>query len=682
MRPRERRPTRRILTAAAVALVLPAIAVTWLGVLLLQSDRELDRQRVQERLASAATLVVASLEGSVSQAERRLAALPAAHGQGLAQAAGDLGLGAGDGTVVVMADGAVWSSAPLVYVDAELPIVDRAGDAFTVAEQLEFVRNDLAGAMAAYGALARSADTATRGGALARIGRVARKLNQPAAALAAYDSLEQLGATFVLGRPADLVAVLERGAVHQQANNVARLQRDAATLERRLAEGHWRLSRSQYMFYMSIAREWIGTAKRLESPAGSASPGELVADGVEALKHAAGATGAAGGRQVYHSAHGRGVMVWQRIDDHVAALVVTEPYLDRTWLAEVRAVAEAQRARVTLTAAAPALAGVADGASQDAAGGGQSAGRGVEWLDGRVSEQAIRRSAAETGLPFTVRVSSADPDGDVSTFAGRRRLLTGLVVALALLVAGSGYLAARGAAREVAAARLQSDFVAAVSHEFRTPVASVRQLSEMLDEGRVPGDSKRQEYYGRIRRQTVRLQHLVENLLDFGRMESSAAEYRLAPTDPAELLRATAEEFDGTVRETGRRVDVRLPAELPSIAADREALGRAVWNLLDNAAKYSPPGAPIVLEAESARAGVVIRVRDQGPGIPASEHDLIFDKFVRGAHARESGAKGTGLGLAMVRHIVRAHRGEVRVESAPGEGATFSITLPVTEERV
>jgi two-component system sensor histidine kinase SenX3 len=127
-------------------------------------------------------------------------------------------------------------------------------------------------------------------------------------------------------------------------------------------------------------------------------------------------------------------------------------------------------------------------------------------------------------------------------------------------------------------------------------------------------------------------------------------------------------------------VELALPATPCRIRADREALGRALWNLLDNSVKYSPANRTVWVEVALEGDRLSISVRDRGMGIPAAEQKAIFEKFVRGAHSRETGVKGTGLGLAIVRHVVAAHGGEVRLESAPGEGSRFTLRIPLEPE--
>jgi signal transduction histidine kinase len=247
---------------------------------------------------------------------------------------------------------------------------------------------------------------------------------------------------------------------------------------------------------------------------------------------------------------------------------------------------------------------------------------------------------------------------------------------LAVLIVIASYLIFRATSREFAAARLQSDFVAAVSHEFRTPLTSLRQFTDMLREHKNLSDERRDLCYEAQARSTARLTRLVESLLDFGRMEGGARIYHFEPVDCSELVRRIVEEFRNEGQSSG--FQFRLVAQdSAEIDADGEALGRALWNLLDNAVKYS--GGSREIEVEVGRAGpeVTIAVRDRGLGIPAHEQALIFRKFQRGDEAMRLGIKGTGIGLAMVNHIMKAHHGRVEVRSEPGQGSTFTLTLPV-----
>jgi signal transduction histidine kinase len=195
----------------------------------------------------------------------------------------------------------------------------------------------------------------------------------------------------------------------------------------------------------------------------------------------------------------------------------------------------------------------------------------------------------------------------------------------------------------------------------------------------VTAEDRRETYYRALARQTERLHRLVESLLDFGRMEAGTSPYRLEPLDACALIRSVVEEFQQDSAANGYRVELQvdgLDAAPPTIAGDREALTHAVWNLLDNAVKYSPECRTVWVEVERTGSRLAIRVRDRGLGVPRHEHADIFRRFVRGADAKTQGIKGTGIGLAMVRHIVSAHGGDVLVASEPGAGSTFTIILP------
>jgi two-component system phosphate regulon sensor histidine kinase PhoR len=257
-------------------------------------------------------------------------------------------------------------------------------------------------------------------------------------------------------------------------------------------------------------------------------------------------------------------------------------------------------------------------------------------------------------------------------------LIAGFVM-LVVMALSASYLIIRAVNRELAVARLQSDFVAAVSHEFRTPLTALRQFTDMLrdNERFAPeqGRERRVLCYDAQSRATDRLTRLVESLLDFGRMESGVHRYTFERRDCTEFVKHVVDEFRNEVHPSGYSVEFRGDAAAP-VELDSEALGRAVRNLLDNAVKYSPDRRDVEVAVHRSNGHVRIDVQDHGIGIPANERDVIFAKFQRGDQARKRGIKGTGIGLAMAAEIAKAHRGRVEVESEPGEGSTFTIVLP------
>jgi two-component system phosphate regulon sensor histidine kinase PhoR len=183
-------------------------------------------------------------------------------------------------------------------------------------------------------------------------------------------------------------------------------------------------------------------------------------------------------------------------------------------------------------------------------------------------------------------------------------------------------------------------------------------------------------FYQAQARAAERLERLVESLLDFGRMEAGARPYRMAPVAAAALIRDVVADFSRDALPDEFRVDLSTADDGAIVAADADALARALRNLLENAVKYSGDARHVGVDVSRRANEVAISVRDEGLGIPREEQRAIFHKFVRGSSSHRLGLKGTGIGLAMVRHIVQAHGGRVTVESTPGEGSTFTIWLP------
>ncbi len=266
------------------------------------------------------------------------------------------------------------------------------------------------------------------------------------------------------------------------------------------------------------------------------------------------------------------------------------------------------------------------------------------------------------------------------TFLTSRR---GIYFYMFLLIAGilvfGLVLTVRTVSHELELARMKSDFVSTISHEFKSPLTSIRQLAEMLHSGRVPSEERRQKYYDVLLEQSERLSLLTENVLNFAKMEEGRREFVFEKMDIKSLLEDLVFSIQDRVRHAG--FDIRLEVEnsLPLIMTDRDSLTQAVNNVIDNAIKYSGKAKEVEVRAFKEDLNVVIAVKDFGIGIRKEEREKIFDRFYRGGDELTRTVKGSGLGLTLVKQIVEAHSGSVQVESEPGQGSAFSIKLPLGE---
>ncbi|HET8946856.1 MAG TPA: HAMP domain-containing sensor histidine kinase [Candidatus Polarisedimenticolia bacterium] len=242
-------------------------------------------------------------------------------------------------------------------------------------------------------------------------------------------------------------------------------------------------------------------------------------------------------------------------------------------------------------------------------------------------------------------------------------------------------LALRAADRMMRLSTMKTDFVSNVSHELRTPLASIRVFAELLRLGRVQTPEKVREYGEYIERESRRLSRLIENILDFSRIESGRKTYSFAPTDVRQVVEGVLQSFDVHLRHHGFTVRLVVDRPLPEVLADADALGQAVHNLLDNAVKFSGDAREIEVTLAGGAGEVTIAVRDRGVGIPRDEQAKIFDRFHRVSTGLVHEVKGSGLGLSLVQHIVTVHGGRVTVESEPGRGSTFTLHLPSREPR-
>jgi signal transduction histidine kinase len=248
---------------------------------------------------------------------------------------------------------------------------------------------------------------------------------------------------------------------------------------------------------------------------------------------------------------------------------------------------------------------------------------------------------------------------------------------LSLLIGAGMIFAYRNVSKELALARLKGDFVSNVSHELRTPLALIRLYAETLELGRISTAGKHQQYYEIIRKESERLTSLINNILDFSRIEAGKKEYSFRETDVADLVRSTLESYRFEIEQNGFQFEQKIDCNLPPLRVDREAIARSLLNLVNNAVKYSAGRKYLGVHLYRRDENVNLEVVDHGIGIPAKEQTKIFDKFYRVGDPLVHNTKGSGLGLSLVRHIVQAHGGRVAVESTPGFGSKFIIILPV-----
>jgi signal transduction histidine kinase len=609
-------------------LVPPAVTLVWLGIQLLEQDRNLWKQRDLERRQTAADAVARSLEQMLSEAERWPAEHPIPEGA----------------LRVLVSSGQVDIDPPgrALWLPALSPMPEADSREFVEPEKLEF-QGAAQRALIRYEELAHAPQMAVRAGALLRIARVYRSSGRTADALQPYRNLAAISDVSIDGVPADLLARRAICDLLNESGNKAGLAREATALESDFLGGHWILSRPDWEMTAGQIAKWTGHALSVSTERKALSE---AADWIWAES----AQLRSSGRRVVAS-DVPVTILWHMDEAKIAAVAVT-PSRVEAWLKSATAGVSGRFSLVTdsgqvLTSGAPAS-----------------------------GSEAVRRTGAETGLPWNVVVGPGDASIQSQDLATRRRLLSVGLGAIVLLLAGGSYMLWRVVQRELAVARLQTDFVSAVSHEFRTPLTSLRHITELLEENDGLPPERRQSFYAALGRSTERLHRLVESLLDFGRMELGRKPYDLRAADAAVIAAQVVADFGNEAAAQGFTIHLQVDETAPPLRADAAALSRALWNLLDNAVKYSEQEREVWVSVDVSSRGVVIAVRDHGLGIPHRERKEIFRKFIRGEKAKQLGIKGTGLGLAMVSHIVEAHGGTIELESEEGRGSTFRLVLP------
>ena len=252
-----------------------------------------------------------------------------------------------------------------------------------------------------------------------------------------------------------------------------------------------------------------------------------------------------------------------------------------------------------------------------------------------------------------------------------------LMSASALLLVLGALMFNRSFLHQVGITKLRTHLLSNISHELKTPLSLIRLYTETLEAGRARDEEERKKFLSIIGRETVRLSHLIDNLLDVQRIEENRKQYSFAQVRPDRVVRETVEAFRLQLAEQGFELRLDIDEDLPLIYIDEEAVTQALVNLLDNAAKYSQTHREIRVHCGRRDEKVCISVQDRGIGIPAREREKIFQSFYRVEKSDVHDVTGSGLGLAVVAHVAAAHNGRVQVESKPGAGSTFTLCIPI-----
>ena len=619
---------RAIPILLAAATLVPIAALGWLAGRILQQERDIESQRGRESLRYAAGRLALGVNAKLAALEEQLA-----QGRGIRfnpagmEAIGDVKL----------------LYQPGLVRPAALPMAT-----FAEAEAFEFQRKDLPAAVREYRRLAETVDRATRAAALVRLGAALRKQEATTDAFQVYAALQKMGPVLVEDQPAEMIARQSRCRMFEKAGDRRHLTEEAAALAQALYSGATPLDRATFMLYRDMVQTWGAPPPPTE----------------ELARTEAAVTLWRNWRAGELKPHGRKIVG----SDGIPVLTIWTGGPDRpvAWLA---APAEMENEFAPLWKAQGLVASLYDPDGERLT----APEHGLEQAD------SVALTPGETRLPFVIRAAFQPGRVDEGNYHTRRSLLlVGLLLTLTVMIAAA-YGLYRATTREMALARQQSEFVSTVSHEFRTPLTSMRHLTELLATNNVPSEERKATYYQLLARETERLHRMVESLLSFGRMQAGAYAWQLEQADASQLVRAVVEEFQGEQHSMDREVVCQADDGLPPIQADREALSRAVSNLLENAEKYSQPDTPIHVRVSRNGHALRISVEDRGMGIPPEEQKQLFKKFIRGSEARRAGIRGIGVGLALVKSVAEAHGGSLELLSEPGRGSTFTLVIPCHE---
>lgn len=297
------------------------------------------------------------------------------------------------------------------------------------------------------------------------------------------------------------------------------------------------------------------------------------------------------------------------------------------------------------------------------------------------SRRTVTATFKEGFPPWRIELYQIDPDFFESLISGQQSFYIYSLITVMLAMIFGAIMTTRMMSRELELARMKSDFVSTVSHEFRSPLTSIRQLAEMLGSDRVSSEERRKRYYDVILEQSERLSLLVSNILDLARIDEQRFNLEYEEVDISQLLNTIVVRARKQGGEEGIAIRLNIDDELPPVSVDPDAITHIMTNLIDNAIKYSNESPDVAIGVKADGRELVITVSDKGIGIPKGEIDKVFERFYRVGDEFTRKVKGSGLGLALVRELVQAHSGTIKILSEPKRSSTFTIRLPMSNDK-
>jgi signal transduction histidine kinase len=656
-------PSQRFVGAFVLFILVPGAFLGVFALRVLRQEGQLFKQRTRERMEIAAKEIGRDLDSEFSRWEESVR-LTVKEGTLDSDSLPEIiheALGEPGGGVILSKSEVGYEAFPshsLLYVPQNAPAPRTQSSqipaSLVKAESLEIEQKDYRGAILSYQRLLNSTDAELRPLLQQRLGRTLRKADRLDEADRAYQELLRLDTSWLGGLPSDLIAQAELCSLAAERKDRAQLADRAFYFFQNLTGGKWPLDKPRYLYYSDSCHSWFR-----ESQAEINEFGKL--QRIEKLKLSL--TRAAEEllnepKRILAVGDETHLAFWHSTP--FTAVILSENFLKLHWWPKIISIQ------------------------------GEDVQASLHSTDGHVifgspptetPPSAVMQDVRIGERPWLVQVWPGNPDAIQKDMKQRQTLFLAILVFVAALLIFGSYITVRIVRRELEIARLRADFVSTVSHEFRSPLTGIRHLGEMLLDDRAIDTTKQRQYSKLIVQESDRLTRLVENILDFSRMEDRKKEYWFEPLSPTPWLQSLAEDFEKEISADGVVVKTKIPDCLPKISADREALGNAVHNLLDNAVKYSTHEKVVWLDAEVCGREVKISVRDKGVGISELDRKHIFERFYRADSEISKRIKGAGLGLSLVRHIVTAHGGKVECESEAREGSTFSIRLPVVKKK-